>query len=193
MLTCFSWTVGPNWPNGGEIDIIEGVNSQSQNDMTLHTSPGCSITNNGGFSGAITATNCDANVAGNTGCQIVAPDSITFGKGFNLNGGGVYATEWTSDAISIWFFPRGSIPSDVSSGAPVPSSWGRPVAEFQGDCKIDTFFKAQQIVSGRLFCEEISIILKSVKVFDTTFCGDWAGNTWSSSIWYIALAMLVSE
>ncbi|KAI9720052.1 MAG: hypothetical protein M1812_003179 [Candelaria pacifica] len=157
------WTLGPDWPNGGEIDILEGVNSQTKNGMTLHTSPGCSITNNGGFSGNMTTNNCDTNVAGNAGCEIAALDSRTYGKGFNSNGGGVYATEWTSNAISIWFFCRGSIPLDVSSGAPVPSGWGKPVAQFQGDCAIDTYFKDQQII------------------FDTTFCGDWAGNSWNSS------------
>lgn len=31
------WTVGPNWPNGAEIDIIEGVNNAKVNQLTLHT------------------------------------------------------------------------------------------------------------------------------------------------------------
>ena len=35
--------VGPNWPNSGEVDIIEGVNSQTADQTTLHTSNGCSI------------------------------------------------------------------------------------------------------------------------------------------------------
>ncbi|KAI9812461.1 MAG: hypothetical protein M1827_004692 [Pycnora praestabilis] len=159
------WTVGPNWPADGEIDIIEGVNQQSQNDMTLHTSSGCSITNNNAFTGAITTANCDVNAAGqstNAGCQIAASAPNTFGTGFNAAGGGVYATEWTSNAISIWFFTRGAIPSDVSSGTPDPTTWGTPVAQFQGGCNIDTYFQSQQIV------------------FDNTFCGDWAGNVWSS-------------
>lgn len=34
------WTLGPNWPKDGEIDIIEGVNDAAQNQMTLHTTPG---------------------------------------------------------------------------------------------------------------------------------------------------------
>ena len=37
------WMVGPNWPNSGEVDIIEGVNSQTADQTTLHTSNGCSI------------------------------------------------------------------------------------------------------------------------------------------------------
>jgi hypothetical protein len=31
------WMLGPNWPNAGEIDIIEGVNSNHNNLMSLHT------------------------------------------------------------------------------------------------------------------------------------------------------------
>lgn len=34
------WTVGPNWPSSGEIDVLEGVNRQSTNKMTLHSDPG---------------------------------------------------------------------------------------------------------------------------------------------------------
>nr|OQO27559.1 hypothetical protein B0A51_04472 [Rachicladosporium sp. CCFEE 5018] len=160
------WMVGPDWPSNGEIDIIEGVNDQTVNDMTLHTGPGCTISDNGGFSGVITTKNCDVNAAGqdtNAGCQIKTDNMNTYGTGFNANKGGVYATEWTDSAISIFFFPRGSIPSDISSGSPDPSGWGKPLASFQGGCDISSTFKEQQIV------------------FDTTFCGDWAGNTWSSS------------
>lgn len=53
------WTVGPNWPSNGEIDIIEGVNDQTGNDMTLHTSSGCTQGSTSGFSGSVTSTNCD--------------------------------------------------------------------------------------------------------------------------------------
>lgn len=145
-----SWMVGPNWPNSGEIDIIEGVNQQSQNDMTLHTNAGCSITNNGAFTGTLTTPNCDGNALGqpnNAGCQIAASASNTYGAGFNANGGGVYATEWTSDHISVYFFPRGSIPSDIGSGNPNPAGWGNALAQFQGGCNIDSHFQNQQIVS----------------------------------------------
>ena len=160
------WTVGPDWPNQGEIDIIEGVNDQSANDMTLHTGPGCSISSNSKFSGSIATNNCDINAAGqdtNAGCKIATSNTNTYGSGFNSIGGGTYATEWTGSAISIYFFPNGSAPSDIASGSPDPSSWGEPMATFQGGCDFSSTFTNQQIV------------------FDTTFCGDWAGKTWSSS------------
>ena len=167
ILTCFHrpafWMVGPNWPYDGEIDIIEGVNDQTQNDMTLHSGPSCSISNSGGFSGSFVSGDCDSSGSSNQGCQIAATNTNTYGAGFNANNGGVYATEWTGSSISVWFFPRNSIPSDVTGSSPDPSSWGTPLAYFSGGCDIGTSFVSQQLV------------------FDTTFCGDWAGNVWSSS------------
>jgi hypothetical protein len=36
-LTVAVWTLGPNWPNNGEIDIMEGVNQVTYNAATLHS------------------------------------------------------------------------------------------------------------------------------------------------------------
>jgi hypothetical protein len=55
--------------------------------------------------------------------------------------------EWTSSYIRTFFFPRGSVPSDITSGSPNPSGWGTPAALFEGNCNIDSHFGAQQIVS----------------------------------------------
>ncbi|RHZ47898.1 hypothetical protein CDV55_101024 [Aspergillus turcosus] len=166
-----SWMLGPDWPTNGEIDIIEGINTQSTNQMTLHTTDGCTIAN-GGFTGTLLTSNCYSYAAGqaeNAGCGIAASSSQTYGSGFNDAGGGVYATEWTSAGISIWFFPRGSIPSDISAGTPNPAGWGTPVAKFAaGSCDFDAHFSEMQIAD----------IME--KVFDTTFCGAWAGAVWGS-------------
>jgi hypothetical protein len=159
------WMLGPDWPYEGEIDIIEGVNGQASNNMAMHTDAGCTITNTGAFSGSLETANCDVDAAGqstNAGCSIRSADDSSFGSGFNSVGGGVYATEWTSEAISIWFFPRGSVPSDITAGTPDPSGWGLPQGQFTGGCDIDDKVKDQQLV------------------FDVTFCGDWAGGVWST-------------
>lgn len=74
----------------------------------------------------------------------------------------MYATDWTSQHIKIWFFPRGNIPVDILSGKPDPNTWGIPQANFQGSCDMDSHFSQQSLI------------------FDTTFCGDWGGNVWSS-------------
>lgn len=161
------WTVGPQWPSNGEIDIIEGVNSQQANSMALHTNPGCSINNLGNlpgaddtgagrrrFSGSIKTGNCDVNAPGqgsNVGCAIATQDDSTYGDGFNNAGGGVYATEWTGDAISVYHFSRGSIPADISSGQPDPSTWGTPLAVFSG-CNFRQAVANQTIVFNTAFC-----------------------------------------
>ena len=158
---------GKTWPDGGEIDIVEGVNAQPANKMTLHTNAGVSIQNGTDFSGELVTPNCDINAPGqatNAGCQIADSQSLTFGSGFNAANGGVYATEWTSDFIKIWFFPRGAVPSDVASGNPNPSdAWGVPNSLFQGSFNMDAHFQNLQII------------------FDTTFCGQWAGTDWPTS------------
>lgn len=156
--------LGPNWPNSGEIDIIEGVNQQTNNDMTLHTGPNCAVSDNGGFTGHFVDGTCASSFTSNNGCQIQATNANSYGAGFNANGGGVYATEITSSSINIWFFPRGSVPGDILSGWPNPSNWGTPLAKFGGSgCDIASNFHDLQLV------------------FDTTFCGDWAGNVWAGS------------
>ena len=81
------WMVGPSWPSSGEIDIIEGVNTQTGNSMTLHTGPGCSISAGSNlFAGSIATDNCDINAAGqsaNAGCSIAESSSSSYGDGFN--------------------------------------------------------------------------------------------------------------
>jgi hypothetical protein len=154
------WTFGPNWPASGEIDIIEGVNNQAADQITLHTSAGCTMSSAGSLaSSTLTSGNCE----GNDGCSITTANSQGFGTGFNSIGGGVYAMQWESSGIEVWFFPRNAIPADITSGSPNPSGWGTATAAFGGSgCNIDQYFMNHNIV------------------FDTTFCGDWAGQ---SSVW----------
>ncbi|PHH70683.1 hypothetical protein CDD80_5796 [Ophiocordyceps camponoti-rufipedis] len=155
------WMFGPDWPKSGEIDIIEGVNTQSEALITLHTTSGCSV-NNSGSQPTTTLKSPDCGAYGtNAGCGQEASASSNYGDGFNAVQGGVYATEWTSDHIAVWFFPRSAIPQDLSGGQPNPSSWEPPLARFAG-CDFDSHFSNNQLV------------------FDTTFCGDWAG---SPSVW----------
>jgi hypothetical protein len=60
--------------------------------------------------------------------------------------------QWTSDYIRVWFFPRGSIPSDITNKTPNPSSWGLPAADFEGSCDIDEHFQSHEIVLNNDFC-----------------------------------------
>jgi len=128
------WTVGPNWPNMGEIDIIEGVNTHTVDATTLHTNNGCNMAKESAaiFSGTwakgtngAPATNCYVNApgqAGNQGCGITGLAG-SYGAPFNSAGGGVFATEWNNTLIRMYFWPRSRIPADIKT--PDPSSWGK--------------------------------------------------------------------
>jgi len=169
------WMVGPNWPNGGEIDIIEGVNTNQDDQTTLHTSFGCvmSTSNEYTFTGQWSngtnnqpATNCYVNAPnqyGNQGCGILARNSNTYGQGLNNIGGGVFATEWSDSMIRVFFFTHNNVPQDLTSNNPNPSTWGRPYAAFQlgGNCPGSHFYDM-------------------TLVFDLTFCGDWAGTVFAN-------------
>ena len=130
------WSVGPAWPNSGEIDIIEYVNRNGNVSSALHTSYGCDqyIAATDKYSGYPTTKNCDTNSAGqsnNAGCGFKG-NFGTVGASFNQAGGGVYAMEWdTRQHIRMFYFPRGSIPQDIKTKKPNPSLWGLPYARFE--------------------------------------------------------------
>jgi len=159
------WTVGDNWPNNGEIDIIEGVNTNTVNQMTLHTSSGCVM--NSGFrnmSGKSLSLDCDAFDNGNAGCGVQATNPGSYGRGFNALGGGAYVMELTANGVKIWFFARKDMPSDIASNTPNPNYWRIPDASFpfSSSCSVN-HFGPQQIV------------------FDMTFCGQWANAVYQFS------------
>ncbi|KAI6177795.1 Endo-1,3(4)-beta-glucanase [Aphelenchoides bicaudatus] len=133
------WGAVENWPGCGQINIIEGVNTNKNNTMSLNTDEGCQITNSSTeYTGKLLKSNCYIKAPGqkiNRGCQILADGNDNYGEGFNKANGGVYATEITSEYISIWHFPRLKIPEDLKYGGlnPNPESWGTPTAKFCGD------------------------------------------------------------
>jgi len=167
------WTNGPNWPLEGEIDIVEGVSNYTDNQSTVHTGHGCTLPSNfstpsvfsQSSSGQLVGgTNCAANETGNQGCGVRMLTLNSFGPGFNSNGGGVYAMLWDETGIAVFFFPRQSVPSDITSGNPNPPSWGLPNAKWPASS-----------------CNPFQFFRDHVAIFDTTLCGDWAGNDWGDS------------
>lgn len=145
------WLKGPVAQSYSELDIIEGVNLDTTNLMSLKTSLACSIGQQP-MSGTLKTTDCNLVTGGLVGCSIDSASPSTYGTTFDRQGGGVYAVEWTSDAITIYFFPRTSIPGDISAGTPQPSLWGLPLAKFQPSCRLDDAFQAQNIVLNIDFC-----------------------------------------
>lgn len=163
------WANGPNWPAGGEIDILEGVNGFTQNQVSLHTGPGCTIPTDFGASSTLTTGNFDSYDCGsaatdNQGCGMRSTTANNYGADFNTNGGGVYAMKWDTTGISVFFFPREGIPADITAGQPLPSTWGTPQANFPSTT-----------------CDPYTFFTDNFAIFDTTFCGDWAGNIWQDS------------
>ncbi|KAL8279231.1 hypothetical protein RQP46_008268 [Phenoliferia psychrophenolica] len=155
------WMCGPNWPNSGEIDIVEQVNSVNTNQAALHTGPGCSFNASVPQAGTgSTHPNCDSSATGSgLGCSVSDPSDISFGKGFATHGGGVWATQWNSTGIFIYRWTRTAIPADITSGSPNPASWGVPFAAWSDSgCNYKTQFADMALV------------------FDITLCGDWAGS-----------------
>jgi len=165
------WEVSEwNWPAGGEVDIVEGVNDKSPNAATLHTTTGCVMpASNRPMTGSPTQLDCDAAVNGNTGCGVKFPTTNSYGPAFNSNGGGWFAMERTNSYFKVWFWPRNSatVPSDVRAnvGNQVnPSNWGTPVAFFPNtSCNIPQFFSPHNII------------------INLTLCGDWAGGVYPGS------------
>jgi len=170
---------GVDWPKAGEVDILEGVNDATMNSYTLHTDSGVNILNQT-MKGMITTSDCDINASNqdkNVGCSVCDRASAkSYGKAFNDNQGGVFATLIDSTGIRIWFFERHNIPMDIYLGTPNPpsadnktlpganSTWSTPNAVFTNPkSDFDAHFKDMQII------------------FNTAFCGDWAGKVWNSS------------
>lgn len=164
------WTIsstGP-WPQGGEIDIIEGVNLNTRNLASLHTTPDCTMPEDRFMLGRTTSTNCDTNVNFNQGCGVNFT-AATYGYPFNEHDGGWYVLHRSDWGIRIYFWSRYdfTVPSEVSNprGRIRPSfEWGFPEAvfPFTEDCSPD-HFNAHQII------------------FDLTFCGDFAGALYPTS------------
>jgi len=164
------WTLGSGtWPQTGEIDIIEGVHANEHNQVTWHTNPGCNLTPTANFTGSITEQNgqpyldCEGG-ATFPGCGILEWSKSSYGPAFDAQGGGVFAMKWDQDGISVWSFYRVAVPQDIIDGNPDPSKWPTPVATLAPDnCNPLQYFQNHSIV------------------FDITFCGDWAGNSYATS------------
>ena len=78
-----------NWPNNGEIDVVEAVNQgTSGNQVTLHTTDGCKMNVKRKETGKSLSKNCLNSTDDNAGCGVQAPDD-TYGDALNKNGGGV--------------------------------------------------------------------------------------------------------
>ena len=121
-----------HWPDHGEIDIVEGINTQTVAKTALHTRESCSMfahvpdwehtgvwdrstglpdtyTGFPDFETSVPADDCWAMAPhrwANQGCVMMSQEEGTIGEGFNQNGGGVYILEWdpANRYIRSWVF-----------------------------------------------------------------------------------------
>ena len=171
------WALGnqTGWPFSGEIDIVEVVHKSSENAMTLHTGPGCTVNPAPDLhQGDLDDPNCNAGSPqpATKGCSVKANPSrqavsrgktlATAGDAFYIQGGGVYVMAWTQDGIAVYLFDRAAMPWDLYGPAahPDPSGWlTKPLAKFvPGTCNFAQAFAKMQII------------------LNIDFCGDWAGD-----------------
>jgi len=166
------WTVNAydNYPQWGEIDILENINEQTVALNVLHTAPGYTIAGNNGatrLTDTVDTYNCSDKATKSPygtqslgqGCAARNTAAGAYGKAFNAQGGGVVVMEWSSNFIKMWNFPPNKVPQTIKDGAPDASTFGTPAFTTEGGTGTTAgFFKDHQII------------------FDTTFCGNYAGQ-----------------
>ncbi|KAG7447855.1 uncharacterized protein BT62DRAFT_930897 [Guyanagaster necrorhizus] len=125
------FTGSGTWSETGEIDLVEGVNSYTQNTTSVHSD------NVNGANLNVAAseggTNCDANV-NHQSCGVSVNGKTSFGQVANdVNG----ATCWNTD--------HG--PVDVNYGLPTPRSWGTPTFQIDSStCNTSDHFKDLMLI-----------------------------------------------
>jgi hypothetical protein len=81
------------------------------------------------------------------GCGVELKSQVSFGHGFNANGGGTYACELTAEgAVTIWFFPKGTARRTSTRTLQTPrtsqkggDTWNKPcvaVRVFSRECRV---------------------------------------------------------
>lgn len=125
------------------------------NQMTLHTSPGCSMGVKREQADKALQDNCDSSKNNNAGCGVQGPTN-TFGSAYNKNGGGIMAMEWRDAGIRVWQFARSAIPSDITNQKPDPSTWGEAAADFPStDCNVGNHFRNNSIILNIDLCGDL--------------------------------------
>ncbi|KAF2428273.1 hypothetical protein EJ08DRAFT_699133 [Tothia fuscella] len=193
------WLVGPTWPIDGEIDIIEGVNEMPQNQITIHSKPGCAPAKGPeGETGARTGRNDCGENNGDIGCGVFNTSPAGWGAGFNQAGGGVYAMLWTNDTIKVWHWTAGTSPLNARSAQPRPEGWGPPVANWVG-CQFQNFFGKMNLIVNTAFCGNwaaADAVWKTGSCASKGQCQDWVAwnpNEFKEAYWLINSIKVFSQ
>lgn len=170
------WTTGANWPNEGELDILEYA-CEDQAKMSFHAGTGAnkckldpSSLNKPGCPAFPDANemgyDCTTHYPEKLGCAPYKAGMPHFTGEQWAQNPGVIAAEYTESYIKVFWFPEHEIPSDFASDAPKPDTWDKwvisyyPFADSEaknpGSCSAP--FRDQQIL------------------LQIELCGDWASK-----------------
>ncbi|CED82115.1 Concanavalin A-like lectin/glucanases superfamily [Phaffia rhodozyma] len=146
----------------GEVSVLAGINRMSSNEMALHTKSGCSPkkVSVASSKSVINSKDCSTSVIG---CSVDQNDTLSFGDGFNTNGGGAWVMALEDTGVSIWFYNRSSVPSSfgVNTSSIDTSALGTPTVSWSQDG-----------------CSPINSFISQQRTYiDISLCGDRAGNS----------------
>jgi len=158
------FTLAPDaaWPDGGEIDLLEYVNSDVSK-SSFHTGGSCKL-NPAAVSkyGSMPDRN-----SMNYDCVTQYPDRLGCAPNKWMKTGqewarspGVVAAEWTESFLKIFYIPEHELPTDLLSDEPKPDTWDRWLFSYYPFEGTGCTMQAQQLV------------------MQIGFCGDWASKVW---------------
>mmetsp|Transcript_93218 Transcript_93218/g.272873 ORF Transcript_93218/g.272873 Transcript_93218/m.272873 type:complete len:464 (-) Transcript_93218:69-1460(-) len=162
------WTVNSDvvWPNGGELDVLEYANNEDSK-VSFHLGSRCVLDTQRinqcapRGSGAPGSSDCYTSYFKNFfGC--IPRQRLRRGSQY-AEMPGVIAAEWTMDAITVYFFPDGQIPADLTADEPKPDNW----SDF--------------VMAYLPFARPCSAIGPQEVVLNVQLCGDAAGGPWAKS------------
>ncbi|CAJ1418254.1 unnamed protein product, partial [Effrenium voratum] len=106
-----------------------------------------------------------------------APNRLPIHPGNHwANQPGVVAAEWTPEFVKVFYIPEAELEKAglEGAGAPQPDDWDQYIMSYL------PFKKSEDLESGT--CPNPDKVLWPQQlVFQTSFCGDWAGKTWGNS------------
>lgn len=175
------WTDGDDWPNNGELDLLEWANIDA-NKVSFHTGggpnrckldaatlnkPGCPQfpdVNGGGY-------DCHTDYWTKPkmlGCGPYSTQAPRFnGEQWSQNPG-VVAAQFTDAFIKVFYIPEAEMPSDLSEGVPNPDAWDKWILSYY------PFSASERAVPGS--CPNRPFGPQKL-VLSIELCGDWAGKT----------------
>lgn len=170
------WTTGDNWPNEGELDILEYAGEDAAK-MSFHTGtgankckldqallnkPGCPAfpdQNGMGY-------NCETDYPAKLGCAPFRDGVQRFTGEEWAQNPGVIAAEYTDAYIKVFWFPESQIPGDFASDAPQPDTWDKWIVSYYPFA--DSQASSPGSCAAPLGAQQI--------ILQIELCGDWASK-----------------